>query len=169
MSNEYCHACERETQLDETETLLFEGHAYCDHCYVDYIIKEAGDRLKEIKALRDELVKYKRISDAIEAWVNSDDDAEFDGETHPVVNMAIDIDRLNKENAELKEQLRWRTWPDEKPEVGQICLVKNDLDEKFTAEFCFSEVNGWWLSCEAGDVHTDIAEWLPIPKEVSDE
>jgi len=154
MSNEHCYACDRETQLDETETLMFEGHAYCDHCYVDYIIKEAGDRLKEIKALRDELELAKKVEkEAMRSFVKKTDREKL----------------LEGENAELKEQLRWRTWPDEKPEVGQICLVKNDLDEKFTAEFCFSEVNGWWLSCEAGDVHTDIAEWLPIPKEVSDE
>jgi|GEM_PF-2465240 len=70
------------------------------------------------------------------------------------------IDRLTAENEALREQLRWRKWPAEKPEPNQKVICDDNfyeyLDEMDGA--MWGEPCGDAYECCTGD------RWLPIPQ-----
>jgi len=71
------------------------------------------------------------------------------------------IGDLEAENAELREQLRWRKWPEEKPEVEQHCqliLANNSFPHLCCSIYPFAH----WENLNA-------THWRPIgplPKEI---
>lgn len=68
---------------------------------------------------------------------------------------------LEDENAELKEQLRWRTWPDEKPEIDQEIVSGGE---------CWTYLGEGQIQSTDGDLcefnQTDT--WLQIPKDAAE-
>ena len=71
------------------------------------------------------------------------------------------IGDLEAENAEMREQLRWRKWPEEKPEVEQHCqliLANNSFPHLCCSIYPFAH----WENLNA-------THWRPIgplPKEI---
>lgn len=82
-----------------------------------------------------------------------------------VVRLKERIAELEKENAELKEERRWRKFPDEKPSEemeGMDFIVSNGF---FHREI--SEWRGYWNNDPfCGDRHCDVVKyWRPLPSE----
>ena len=83
---------------------------------------------------------------------------------------AIDqVDEKDKEIAELKEERRWRKFPDEKPTEemeGMDFIVSNGF---FHREI--SEWRGYWNNDPfCGDRHCDeVKYWRPLPLEPKEE
>lgn len=72
------------------------------------------------------------------------------------------IAELEKENAELKEERRWRKFPDEKPEWGKEVLVVDDESEHHIVRFSHDMK---WISW--GKMNTceseNVKYWMPLP------
>ena len=63
------------------------------------------------------------------------------------------ISELEAENAELREQLRWRKWPHEKPTETGCHMVR--LPGK-----CFT-MTGYWNCFEEWDLKYERFYWMP--------
>lgn len=59
---------------------------------------------------------------------------ETDEEIQAVMDAMDPVKQLREENARLREELRWRKWPEEKPEAGGKYLV-----------IWFDDAKGLWL------------------------
>ena len=88
------------------------------------------------------------------------------GEMQVINRAANAITRLTDENAALREQLRWRKWPDEKPPESDEYLVEQWIEVKWAKDLnckLFSVLdwhNGKWVK-PSGKVMC----WLPIPQD----
>lgn len=71
-----------------------------------------------------------------------------------------DYRRLKAENEELKEKTRWRKVSDDKPELGDIILVK--LSERVNGHYFPMDVVRWDSSCELGEI--EVSHWMPLPE-----
>lgn len=73
------------------------------------------------------------------------------------------LDERNAEIAELKEERRWRKFPDEKPEWGKEVLVVDDESKHYIVRFSHDMK---WISwgkmntCESNRAKY----WMPLPK-----
>ena len=86
-----------------------------------------------------------------------------------VVRIKERIAELEKENAELKEERRWRKFPEEKPSEemdGMDFIVSNGF---FHREI--SEWRGYWNNDPfCGDRHCDeVKYWRPLPSAPKEE
>lgn len=86
-----------------------------------------------------------------------------------VVRLKERIAELEKENAELKEERRWRKFPKEKPSEemeGMDFIVSNGF---FHREI--SEWRGYWNNDPfCGDRHCDeVKYWRPLPSDPKEE
>lgn len=61
--------------------------------------------------------------------------------------------------AELKEERRWRKFPDEKPELGDIVLV--NFAERNKGHYYPMDVVRWDSSYELGEY--EVTHWMPLP------
>ena len=74
-------------------------------------------------------------------------------------------DTLRAELAALKEQTRWRKWPDEKPALERVVVVMLDDGTIHDDMICF---NGTWLSNDNVLFwREDEFPYLPEPPEVA--
>lgn len=76
---------------------------------------------------------------------------------------AIDqVDEKDKEIAELKEERRWRKFPDEKPKWGEEVLVVDDESKQYIVRFSHDMK---WISW--GHMNTceseNVKYWMPLP------
>lgn len=69
------------------------------------------------------------------------------------------IAELEKENAELKEEHRWRKFPDEKPEEDTWCIVFHDgeIDSDHYTRFAFNK------KCDFTLYGYEVTHWMPLP------
>jgi hypothetical protein len=74
------------------------------------------------------------------------------------------VRKLRKENAELKEKLRWRKWPDEKPESFPVVIGRSQNHKLYWAD----GINGDSWCSDGGHVPCDEWHWryldAPIPE-----
>ena len=75
------------------------------------------------------------------------------------------IDELQSENAELKEELRWRKYPEEKPELGDVVLVK--FTERTKGHYYPIDVVRWDSTYELGEI--EVSHWMPRPSDPKEE
>jgi len=62
-----------------------------------------------------------------------------------------------EERDDLKDALRWRKWPEERPNDRQWCLV---IENGVIFLDCWHEEENEWAEADDAD---DITRWLPIP------
>jgi len=68
--------------------------------------------------------------------------------------LVTDYEEMWSDNTDLREQLRWRSWPDEKPEIGAMILWDKD----------YPSVYKWTADHPALFMGKDtVRSWLPIP------
>lgn len=74
------------------------------------------------------------------------------------------IKKKNKEIAELKDKLRWRKFPDEKPKWGEEVIVEDDANKQYIVRFSYDMK---WISW--GNMNTCeskyVKYWLPLPSD----
>ena len=75
------------------------------------------------------------------------------------------VEKYGKENAELKEERRWRKFPDEKPELGDIVLV--NFAERNKGHYYPMDVVRWDSSYELGEY--EVTHWMPLPSAPKEE
>ena len=73
-------------------------------------------------------------------------------------SMKAQYRRVLDRNKELCDQLRWRRYPNERPEDGQLCLV--DIDGTGFAIDEFSSEREWLHFTPQG---LKVVHWLPFP------
>ena len=61
--------------------------------------------------------------------------------------------------AELEEERRWRKFPDEKPELGDIVLVK--FSERTKGHYYPIDIVRWDSSYELGEI--EVSHWMQRP------
>ena len=71
-----------------------------------------------------------------------------------------EYEALKKRVRELEEERRWRKFSDEKPELGDIVLVK--LSERVKGHYFPMDVVRWDSSYELGEI--EVSHWMPLPK-----
>ena len=71
--------------------------------------------------------------------------------------MADEKSKLLAQVLELKEQLRWRKWPDERPESKGRYLVMTDGSTDIGEHVSYFSNNSGWATWDSG-----IAYWRPI-------
>ena len=73
------------------------------------------------------------------------------------------IAEKDKEIAELKEERRWRKFPEEKPKWGEEVLVVDDESKQYIVRFSHDMK---WISW--GKMNTceseNVKYWMPLPK-----
>ncbi len=75
----------------------------------------------------------------------------MDEQTLKILSLKREIDRLEAENAKLREAARWRKWPKEKPKTDEDFLVLTKEDGAYVAAYmpsaktfsCFESVTHW--------------------------
>lgn len=75
------------------------------------------------------------------------------------------IAELETLNRHLKEERRWRKFPDEKPELGDIVLVK--FSERTKAHYYPIDIVRWDSTYELGEI--EISHWMPRPSAPQEE
>lgn len=72
------------------------------------------------------------------------------------------IKEKDKEIAELKDKLRWRKFPDEKPKWGEEVIVLDDASKQYIVRFSYDMK---WISW--GNMNTCeskyVKYWMPLP------
>lgn len=76
---------------------------------------------------------------------------------------AIDqVDEKDKEIAELKEERRWRKFPDEKPKWGEEVVVVDDESKQYIVRF--SHDMKWISWGKMNTCESDCVKyWMPLP------
>jgi hypothetical protein len=78
------------------------------------------------------------------------------------------ISKKDKEIVELKEERRWRKFPDEKPEWGKEVLVVDDESKHYIVRFSHDMK---WISW--GKMNTceseNVKYWMPLPSAPKEE
>lgn len=72
-----------------------------------------------------------------------------------------EYDRINSHIAELEEERRWRNFSEEKPELGDIVLVK--LSERVKGHY----FPIWDSTYELGEI--EVSHWMPLPSDPKEE
>ena len=77
-----------------------------------------------------------------------------------------EVRRLTNERDAMREQLRWRSWPDEKPEASGLLLV-DYLSETGGALLCNTlEYDQGYNEWDYGELENSLVQrWLPIPQD----
>lgn len=77
-------------------------------------------------------------------------------------SMYCDVVDANMENRRLKEERRWRKFPEEKPKWGEEVLVVDDENKKYIVRFSHDMK---WISW--GKMNTceseNVKYWMPLP------
>ena len=136
MNIEMCHECNEETGNGGVwdGSLIYEGNPYCENCYVPTIVKICEDSLYKITRLEDE-------RDAMREEI-----AELrDGNEYVLVR-------------ELREQLRWRHWPEAPTKNGEYLFDHEEIPEK---EIVFW-IDGEW---SVHNTYKTNHRWLPIAQD----
>ena len=78
-------------------------------------------------------------------------------------NSAV-IEKMATEIAELKDKLRWRKFPDEKPKWGEEVIVVDDASKQYIVRFSYDMK---WISW--GNMNTCeskyVKYWMPLPSD----
>lgn len=69
----------------------------------------------------------------------------------------VEVDRLTAELAVLREQVRWRKYPEEKPEEMMSAIVLRE-DGSIVDDFILN-ISHDWLSSPG-----EVTHWMPLPK-----
>lgn len=89
--------------------------------------------------------------------------------THGMMEQACDVldsvVRLKERIAELEEERRWRKFPDEKPELGDVVLVR--FTERTKGHYFPIDVVRWDSSYELGEI--EVSHWMPLPSAPKEE
>jgi hypothetical protein len=102
----------------------------------EYLEAELADKERELEMLRD--------ADALLARAEP-----------------IAINKLMADNESLRERLRWRKWPDEKPETaGPYMTILTDIEGEPKLEHEWQAFNGTRWEC---DDFCRTVYWLPAP------
>ncbi len=72
------------------------------------------------------------------------------------------IAELEKENAELKEERRWRKFPDEKPEEWDTVVVRFS-DRFYDLAVYLSNGQGWDIGDGLYHKSEEVSHWMPLP------
>lgn len=72
----------------------------------------------------------------------------------------LQIAKMNGYINHLEEQRRWRKFSEEKPELGDIVLVK--LSERVKGHYFPMDVVRWDSTYELGEI--EVSHWMPLPK-----
>ena len=76
---------------------------------------------------------------------------------------AIDqVDEKDKEIAELKEERRWRKFPDEKPEEWDTVVVRFS-DGFYDLAVYLSNGQGWDIGDGLYHKSEEVSHWMPLP------
>ena len=76
---------------------------------------------------------------------------------------AIDqVDEKDKEIAELKEERRWRKFPDEKPEEWDTVIVRIG-DGFYDLAVYLSNGQGWDIGDGLYHKSEEVSHWMPLP------
>ena len=76
-----------------------------------------------------------------------------------VVRLKQRIAELEARNHDLEEERRWRKFPDEKPELGDVVLVK--FTERTKGHYYPIDVVRWDSTYELGEI--EVSHWMPLP------
>lgn len=76
-----------------------------------------------------------------------------------------ELSRLKARIAELKEERRWRKFSDEKPELGDVVLVR--FTERTKGHYFPIDVVRWDSSYELGEI--EVSHWMPLPSTPKEE
>lgn len=138
---------------------LLPGQTHIEPYYTQVPTEEYEANMRELKQLR-ELTAGSRTT--------IDDIAEIKTLTSEVNALREMNAKAQEEIAALKENQRWRNFPDEKPSEemeGEDCIVSNG----FYAVVC--EWRGYWNNEPfCGDRHCDeVKYWRPLPLEPKEE
>jgi len=136
MNIEMCHECNEETGNGGVwdGSLIYEGNPYCENCYVPTIVKICEDSLYKITRLEDE-------RDAMREEI-----AELrDGNEYVLVR-------------ELREQLRWRHWPEAPTKNGEYLFDHEEIPEKEVVSW----IDGEW---SVHNTYKTNHRWLPIAQD----
>ena len=123
----------------------------------------------ELKAYKGDVYipVYGSIADA-EGYLKKEADeaiAELKQKLESVqASMYADVVDANMENRRLKEERRWRKFPEEKPPKYTWCLVsgKNQMGN-YIVIMDFFEEDDWAENPNLDDDTLDIEWWLPLP------
>lgn len=88
--------------------------------------------------------------------------AESYGDNRVLVYLKSAADKVI---AELKEERRWRKCSDEKPDLGDIVLVK--LSERVKGHYFPMDVVRWDSTFELGEI--EVSHWMPLPSAPKEE
>lgn len=126
----------------------------------DKVIAEKDEEIYNIKYSRDEWAKACNQKDK--------EIAELKAKLENVqASMYADVVDANMENRRLKEERRWRKFPEEKPKWGEEVLVVDDESKQYIVRFSHDMK---WISwgkmntCESNCVKY----WMPLPKAPKD-
>lgn len=96
---------------------------------------------------------------------NIDGEICFDCQHSAYLYTPNQVKALEKELATLKDALRWRKWPEEKPEASTLCLVVTSMGERIIALLAY----GCWVnpvtkkSIPLNDCRKEkVTHWRPL-------
>ena len=122
----------------------------------DKVIAEKDEEIYNINYSRDEWAKACNQKDKEIAELN-------DKLRHYPMMVAL-LESDKREIAELKEERRWRKFPEEKPPKYTWCLIsgKNQMGN-YIVIMDFFEEDDWAENPNLDDDTLDIEWWLPLP------
>lgn len=124
---------------------------------IDRLKTEALDN--EISALKDQLKAKNKL---INHCVRHCDENRGDDDIKMIISINEKFDELKERLAKTEDQLRWRKYPEEKPEKEgmYLCTIKDD------AECIIYYRTVWFRNDVTGFKRYDeiITHWLPIPE-----
>ena len=71
----------------------------------------------------------------------------------------LQIAKMNGYIHNLEEERRWRKFSEEKPELGDVVLVK--ISERVKGHYFPMDVVRWDSSYELGEI--EVSHWMPMP------
>lgn len=80
------------------------------------------------------------------------------------VTHTVHIAKMNVLIEELEEAQHWRKFSEEKPELGEVVLVK--FTERTKGHYYPIDVVRWDSTYELGEI--EVSHWMPCPKEPED-
>ena len=170
MNIEMCHECNEETGNGGVwdGSLIYEGNPYCENCYVPTIVKICEDSLykitrlqAEVKRLTDENAKLKREVDmaekqSLDFYVEKENAAER--QLKLISDQVQKNELLEAERDAMREQLRWRHWPEAPTKNGEYLFDHEEIPEKEVVSW----IDGEW---SVHNTYKTNHRWLPIAQD----
>ena len=100
------------------------------------------------------LLLLSRIEKSLDAWVYAMDEKDA-----MIATLRSHVEELEREIARLREQVRWRKYPEEKPgELTEVFAWDKDIDSIVLEYYANWEDTGYRFE----DLH--ITYWMPLPE-----